>query len=191
MKQKYNNWKVRLFEELKASSKAYFITLTIDNENYFNLQNKIDFKNVNKNGYRAQNMIMTKAIRLWLERIRKETKKSVKHWLISELGQNSSERIHAHGIIFDTNDIEMNMNKWKYGMTYIGEYVNERTINYMSKYMNKIDLKHKDYYPIILCSKGIGSNYLKSRNAKNNRYNGNLTNETYRTSTGHKLSLPY
>ena len=82
------------------------------------------------------------------------------------------------------------MNKWKYGMTYIGEYVNERTINYMSKYMNKIDLKHKDYYPIILCSKGIGSNYLKSRNAKNNRYNENNTNETYRTSTGHKLSLP-
>ena len=43
---------------------------------------------------------LTKAIRLCLERIRKHTGKSVKHWFITELGHNGTERIHLHGIVW-------------------------------------------------------------------------------------------
>ena len=53
------------------------------------------------------------AVRHWLERVRKKTKKSVKHWLITELGHKGTERIHLHGIIW-TKDSEL-IKKWGYG----------------------------------------------------------------------------
>ena len=45
------------------------------------------------------NEIATKAIRLCLERIRKQTGKSIKHWFITELGHEKTERLHLHGIV--------------------------------------------------------------------------------------------
>ena len=137
-----------------------------------------------------ENEAATVAVRYFLEGWRKETKKSVKHWLITELGHNGTKRIHIHGIIF-TNDVEMIKKKWeKYGLVYIGDYVNERTINYIVKYVNKVDTVNKGYKPKILCSKGIGSGYLKRIDSKINAYREGETKEYYRTKSGHKINLP-
>ena len=44
--------------------------------------------------------------------------------------------------------------------------------------------------PIILCSKGIGNQYLSRYDSVNNKYNGKKTNELYITRNGIKLPLP-
>ena len=46
------------------------------------------------------------------------------------------------------------------------------------------------YIPVILCSPGIGSNYLKRSDSKNNKFKNDKTDELYRTRQGIKLPLP-
>ena len=79
---------------------------------------------------------------------------------------------------------------WKYGHIWVGEYVNEKTINYIVKYINKIDEDHKGYEPKVLCSAGIGKGYLNRTDSKSNKYNGTQTKEYYRTKDGSKIALP-
>ena len=62
----------------------------------------------------------------------------------------------------------------------MGNYVSQRTINYITKYMLKTDLDHPKFKGKVLCSAGIGSGYEKSTNAQNNKFKGEKTNETYR-----------
>ena len=72
------------------------------------------------------NDIATKAIRLMLERIRKKTGKSIKHWFITELGHEKTERLHLHGIVWGIGTDQLVNEKWDYGITYTGNYVNEK-----------------------------------------------------------------
>ena len=61
---------------------------------------------------------------------------------------------------------------WKYGFIFIGQYVTEKTINYITKYMYKKDEKHPTFTGKVLCSSGIGSQYTTRTDAKNNKYKG-------------------
>ena len=97
------------------------------------------------------------AVRRFLERWRKKYKKSVKHWLVTELGHQGTERIHLHGIIFTKETSETIQNIWKYGNIWVGTFVNTKTINYIIKYITKIDEDHKGFKSIILSSAGIGN----------------------------------
>ena len=56
--------------------------------------------------------------------------------------------------------------------------------------MLKKDEKHEDFVSTVLCSKGIGSGYLKRADAKTNIFNGEKTKELYTTRTRLKLNLP-
>ena len=124
----------------------------------------------------------------------KGTKKSVRHWLITELGHNGTENIHLHGIIY-TDNPELIEKHWRYGFIWRGKrefkngtfiyknYVSEQTINYIIKYATKVNFKHKYYKPAILCSKGIGKNYINSAQAKDK-------NDFYITRKGNKIALP-
>lgn len=198
MKQKANNWRIRLTEDIKEHKNARFITLTYSNEEYTKLKEEIQQKNKDVKGYTLDNAIATLSVRRFLERWRKKHKKSVRHWLITELGQEGTEHLHLHGIIYtdDVNEIEK---RWQYGYVWKGKivnnkiinYVNEKTINYITKYLTKKDFKHKYYKPVVLCSPGIGSNYTKSYDFKQrNKFSGKQTDETYRNSKGFKLALP-
>jgi hypothetical protein len=184
-KQKSRQWQVRMNEELRTNTNATFVTLTFSNEEYTKLSKEVK----TTGGYEHDNEIATLATRRFLERWRKKTKKSIKHWLITEIGGERYEKIHLHGIIWskDTKEIK---EKWKYGFVYIGEYVNEETIGYITKYVNKIDQKHKSYNSKILCSPGIGKNYINRTDSQKNKYQEGKTNETYTTRTGIKLNLP-
>ena len=75
-------------------------------------------------------------------------------------------------------------------MIWVGEYVNEKTINYIVKYINKIDIVHKGYTPKVLCSAGIGKSYIDRSDSKQNIFNGEMTKEFYRTRDGNKMNLP-
>jgi len=185
MKQKSRTWYVRLTEEIKTNKNGVFVTLTYSNESIKALQNEL--KNIQ--GYELDNELATLSTRRFLERWRKKHKKSVKHWLVTELGHENTENIHIHGIIFTDHkeDIEK---IWQYGYVYKGEYVNERTISYITKYITKTDEKHKYYTPKILTSPGVGKEYINKIDSKNNKYKGKETTETYKNRQGHKMNLP-
>ena len=87
------------------------------------------------------------------------------------------------------NELEDIKNIWKYGHIWIGEYVNEKTINYIVKYCNKLDTQHKGYVPKIMTSSGIGKKFIERIDSEINRFNGEDTIEYYRTNDGLKLSL--
>lgn len=201
-KQKTREWTVRLSEEIRNNKNGKFVALTFSDESIKELDACIGN---NINGYDRDNEIATLGIRRFLERWRKHNKKSVRHWLVTEIGGNGSENIHIHGIIWTDNIIEI-AKRWEYGFVTIGKkrynkegiskdnndtgYVSERTINYIVKYVNKIDQKHKEYNSKILCSKGIGNKYIERSDSKKNVYKEENTNEAYQTRTGIKLALP-
>ena len=106
-------------------------------------------------------------VRLCLERIRKQTGKSIKHWFITELGHEKTERLHLHGIVWGIGTDKLITDKWNYGITFTGYFVNEKTIQYITKYMTKIDEQHKDFVGKVLCSKGIGKGYTERTDANN------------------------
>ena len=68
--------------------------------------------------------------------------------------------------------------------------MNEKTINYITKYMYKKDEKHPNFTGKVLCSSGIGSGYLKRADSINNRYKEENTKEYYKLKNGAKLNLP-
>ena len=174
------------------------MTLTFSNKWYAILARytRIKFKR-QLEGYDIDNTIATTATRLFLERWRKKYKTSLRHWLVTELGHNGTENIHLHGIIW--TDIPLNTVEklWSYGWMWKGKgpqntnYVNEKTVNYIVKYMSKMDEDHKHYKAITLTSPGIGGNYKKTEQIKRNTYSETQeTNEKYRTQSGHEMALP-
>lgn len=187
MNQKRRQWQVRLFEEIKYNKVAKFVTLTFSEVSLITLESKIEYT---RDNYILNNEIATYAMRKFLERWRKKYKKSVKHFFVTELGHNNTERIHLHGILWTDIDDKIIETIWKYGHIWVGSFVNEKTINYISKYISKQDADHKNYKPKVLCSAGIGSKYIESANANRNKYKELDTKETYVTRQGVELNLP-
>lgn len=181
-KQKGRAWQVRLSEEIRNDPNAIFVTLTISDESWEVLKRKYSLS--------TEEDYIKKMVRLFLERIRKQTKKSVKHWFTTERGENNTERYHLHGLIWGDVNGELTKALWQYGFVFIGQYVNEKTTNYITKYITKLDKKHKDFTPITLCSAGIGKGYLNRSDSELNRYREKKTIETYRLRNGTKINLP-
>ena len=165
-KQNARQWQVRLHEDIKKHKNGKFITLTFSDKGFKKIweddleyEKKLE-KQKNKpkkprkplsecKGYDLDNAIATRAMRYFLERWRKKHKKSLRHWMVTEIGGNNTERIHIHGIVWcdDLNEVEKH---WQYGILWKGKekqngtlenYVNERTVNYIVKYLTKIDEK--------------------------------------------------
>lgn len=184
-KKRAREWRIRLAEELRHDS-AYFVTLTINEQELEKLRKEVNAKEIKG----SENDIAKYALRHALERIRKKTKKSVKHWFITELGETNG-RIHLHGITFGKGSAEKFIENWKYGFTFIGNYVSERTINYITKYVLKDDINNRHFTGKILTSQGIGAKYFEREDWKNCKYKENgETNEMYRFRNGTKCALP-
>lgn len=189
-KKKSREWQVRLLEEVKHDKKGVFVTLTFNTESLRKLSTGIH----KLEGYERDNEIAKIAVRKFLERWRKKNKKSVKHWLVTELGHEGTEHMHMHGIIWTEKEDEI-QERWGYGNVWLpkkGEgYISERTVNYITKYVNKTDQKHKYYEPIILTSAGIGKEYIGTYNNKRNKYKKEeKTNEAYENRQGYKMAMP-
>lgn len=184
-KQKAREWQVRINEETKVWKYKYCLTLTFSCEELEKLCKETNQKECNA--------VLTIAMRRFLERWRKTHKVSLRHWFISELGHEGTERIHAHGIVF-SNDIiteDKFLQYWKYGHVRLGEWLGMKTINYLIKYVHKVDTDHKNFEQIVLCSKGIGANYIERPLVQHiHKYKGNQTTEFYRLPNGTKINLP-
>lgn len=176
-------WQIRMCEELKSEPNAIFITLTLSDDSFRELETAARSKD--------ENTVAKVAIRRFLERIRKETGKSMRHWFITEKGHEGTKRLHLHGICWGKGTRELVKNHWKYGHIFIGDYVDESTMNYITKYMTKKDEDNDGFVGKVFCSAGIGKGYIDSMNAENNRYKeGGQTSEAYRLKSGVKLNLP-
>lgn len=178
-KQKKREWITRLSEEIRNDNQCHFMTLTIDDEHMKTLSEKYKIDKPND--------IATKAMRLYLELIRKHTKKSVKHWAITELGEKKG-RIHLHGIFW--GNAKTLMEKWRFGFTFKGSFVNEKTINYITKYMLKQNPYDLNFQGKVLCSKGIGMAYFEREDVKRHAFKGEKTKETYKMRNGAEVALP-
>lgn len=187
-KKKAREWAVRMQEEYRGQTmKMHWITLTFSNEKIKELDADI---NKNIRGYDRDNAIATLGMRRFLERWRKQHKKSVRHWMVTELGHNGTENIHMHGFIMSDQPVEEIEKHWKCYI-YKGGVATPKRINYCVKYIHKMDADHKEYMPIILCSKGMGKKYIERFDSRLNAYKENgETDETYKTTTGHVLGLP-
>lgn len=221
-KAKANAYRIRLYEELrhneKIKLKGNYVTFTFNEKNLIRLNEEVkekvneliikqsDIKYNTENqlkklkGYNADNEAVTIAVKKWRETIRlkyryRKQNEKFRYWAITELGQNSTERIHMHGIIW-TNNIEEIQKIWEKdnGKMIIGDghganYVNDQSINYMIKYVTKTDKKHKNYRARIYNSVGLGKQYTERADAKLNEYKGRETNTNYTTKQGHKMQL--
>lgn len=178
-RQKAREWTVRLNEELRSPNETpRFITMTFNDE-YLDARINLD-----------PNEIAARAIELWRKKWYKKYKKACKHWLVAELASKNTERLHLHGIIWTDKSVDETESIWGNGWVDYGEYVNEESIAYIVKYISKIDKKKPDFMTKVWTSKGIGKNYTKRIDIKNNLYNGEKTDETYRLKSGRKIQLP-
>lgn len=184
-KQKARNWQVRLQEDIRVNKNALFVTYTFSEQELQKIDNEI--KGIM--GYDRDNEIVRIAIRRYTERWRKKYKKTLRHWLVTELGSKNTERVHIHGIVW-TKEKEDVKEIWRYGQVWIGEYVSAKTINYIVKYVNKVDKMHKEYNSKIFTSKGIGKEYMNRKDSERNGYKEEKTKETYTTREGIELALP-
>lgn len=175
LKKKGREWSLRLQEEIKSDPNGIFVTLTFTNDSI----NELSVLS------QAPNDIATIAVRRFLERYRQKYKHSIKHWLITELGHKGTERVHLHGIIWGISKQELEK-FWNYGYIYVGNYIGGKTATYITKYITKVDLDHKEFNGKILCSKGIGSGYL----GYCNKFQDEETNENYTFKNGSKCQLP-
>lgn len=206
LKKKSREWKARLFEEIKHDNSGQFVTLTFSTESLRKLKPLADEKLKKKyeepkrkgkepGPYELDNEIAKIAVRRFLERWRKEFGKSCKHWLITELGDGRYEHLHLHGILFTGASKSDIARIWSYGTVWAGydgkrTYVNEKTINYIIKYVTKQDQLHRYYKPIILTTPGIGKQYIKTLGAQANQFRDKKTSETYQTRQGRIIGLP-
>ena len=160
--QKASSWRVRLMEDLRVNKNAKFVTFTFSDEHLEELD-KEQFDDLK--GYERDNEILSLAVRRFTERWRKQFGKTVRHWLVSEIGGKYTERIHLHGLLWTDENLDVIQDRWMYGNVKLGNgvehYVNEQTINYIVKYVNKTDEKHPGYISKMYVSKGIGANYFE------------------------------
>lgn len=167
-----SEWAKRILEEQYVSGPGYFVTLTIAEDSMDEL--------IKEAGTEEANAVARVAVRRWTERYRKEKKSGLRHWLVVELGQNRTERLHLHGIIWLSGaDCKVAINKWKYGNTWSDKARGRQTAFYVTKYLNKVDKKHPGFKGRTFVSKNIGANYLATPRGRMNRYRGKDTDVRY------------
>lgn len=188
-KTKGRQWATRLIHEIKDDPGAVMVTLTFNTEHLATLTS-IAMEKGYTWGYALDNAVAKLAVRRFYDRWRKAYGgRTLKHWLITELGKGEHEHMHLHGLVWTDHPKDI-ADTWGYGFVHIGKYVSQRTINYMMKYFLKLDDKHPNYKPIVLTSPGIGKGYIGSELAKFNGYNGKETKQFYVDRYGAKRTIP-
>lgn len=158
----YNNqYRIRLMYEVRRwpPNSCLFVTLTFDDDNL-----KKFSKDTNK------------AVRLFLDRLRKDYGKQIRHWFVCEFGTLNG-RPHYHGILFNVPQELIDgysfdvpghhpllASRWQYGFVFVG-YVSDETCSYITKYVTK-SINGDKVRPRVIASFGIGENYLDTDEAR-------------------------
>lgn len=145
LKKRSSDWRVRLLHEVKYTKyrTCNWVTLTIASEYYERFRYD-----------------PAKAIRLFLDRLRKKVGHSVRHWFVTELGEEN-DRLHFHGFVFDIPFSYATFREcWSYGFVWI-DCVSNRRISYACKYSMKLRPDCPDYFPKVFVSPGLGKAYTE------------------------------
>lgn len=215
-KKKAKEWLIRLMEEYKNNPErgGQFVTLTFSEEEGKKIATELESNDSEK----IAKLAVKRFRERWRKKHGKSpryfliTELGHKGKYIDEHGKTreKTERIHLHGIIFEKNEkfgklkwkneydhkagrISEELNKiWHYGNTVIGySDIQEKTINYVTKYITKNDEEHEGYYGRILCSQGIGKGYTEKPEIKEkHKYIKDNTNTHYNFTNGRKAGLP-
>lgn len=186
-----DGWAFRLENELKASTtkKAHFLTLTYNDVELYNPENKLITENgefnINYNHHR-----------LYMQRLRRCLPDSqIKYFTAGEYGEKS-DRPHFHSIIFNADEQAI-LNSWIYGNVHFGS-VSEDSIRYCLKYALKrvARVKKSDYIEKnqfrnpekSLISKGLGIEYTTKPQIK--RYYADDIQRAVKRENGKIQSLP-
>jgi len=185
VKSRRNDWTFRLFEHLKDSNQAHFVTLTYNDKNlvYGEKHPTLYYPDTQD----------------FFKRLRKMSKaKNLKYYLVGEYG-DKNYRPHYHAIIYNvekkylfdawTNNIG-SKRKPKYeakGIVHVGT-VTQDSIYYVTKYIHKSKQKNppgtEDQRSLM--SKNLGYGYIKRTRA----YHQDTENTFVTKPGGYKQALP-
>lgn len=157
-------WRFRLIHEFLGLSKeelnrSYYVTLTIEPKYY--TENRV---------------ILKKMVRRFLERVRKKYGSSIRHFFVTERGEDFN-RLHFHGFFINTTfDVADTYNMWYYGFVKVvpvvdAEYPLSQKISYCTSYVTKGKKGKIDYiiadedWPLVLVSQGLGKCYVNNPSA--------------------------
>lgn len=181
-------WNFRLEQEFKYMSlkelqRVYYVTLTMAPEWYSESRSHLSL-----------------LVRRFLERYRKKFKKSIRHFLITERGEdeNGEHRIHFHGFFFELDHPELIWQLWAYGFVKVKPLVQKGEIvrnyigyvtGYITSFVDDVIIDKFDK-PMVFCSKKLGIAYaIDAKNVAFHHQNDTLFPLTY--SNNYKLrSLP-
>jgi len=116
MKQQQRKWQIRLSEEIRENNNAEYVTLTFSDEEITNLYKEKAVNNLS--GYNLDNAVAKIAVRRFYERWRKKYKKSIRHWLVTELGQEKKTKTYTCTVLYGQETKQKynkNGNTEKYG----------------------------------------------------------------------------
>lgn len=155
IRRRQRDWKVRIMAEHKAFNYrgCFFVTLTFDDSHLLRYWKGEGEPRITQ---KFSDYDLSRIVRLFLERVRKKTGKSIRHVFIPEFGDplRHTGRLHLHGLLFDCrlNRDEL-LSCWSNGHIHVHYYCDARTSGYITKYMTK-DMSNT--VPIFV-SAGIGS----------------------------------
>lgn len=178
-KEKAREWTIRLQQDIYECN-VHFMTMTFSNESLESLSKENP----------EPNSIAARAVRLFCKRWKKKYKEPIKHWLITELGHENTERLHLHGFLWTSKKCGEIEKVWGYGWVDTGEWVNEESVSYVVKYITKNDEDHPEFKPKIFTTPGIGRKWLKSKQAEDCKKNPVGERRFIRNSAGFKMALP-
>jgi len=184
LQRRANNWVFRCMQHAKIADTAHWCTFTYVQPS------------ITPNGFMT---VQKRSLQLFFKRLRFLYPKEhppIKYYACGEYG-DKTERPHYHAIIFNADQDKI-LKAWEgvYGEVENGlvhfDLVNENTIMYTAKYMNKGKLipkfKEDDRTPEFqLFSKGLGLNYLTDQTIKFHKAD---IMRLYATVGGFKKALP-
>lgn len=158
VRRRQRDWKVRIMAEHKVFNYrgCFFVTLTFDDDHLLKYWKGDGSPCITQN---FKDYDLPRIVRLFLERVRKKTGKSVRHVFIPEFGNplKHTGRLHLHGLLFGcTLSREDLLSCWSNGFIHVHYYCDARTSGYITKYLTK-DMSNPT--PVFV-SAGIGSSLV-------------------------------
>ena len=175
LKKRRNEWVFRIRNEISqySSNLVLFVTFTFEDK-YLN----------------DETFAPRKKVQQFLDSLRKQCGKSVRHFIIGEFGTKSTKRLHYHGILFgipfDYVPFQRLWKLWKYGRFDVQKLKNPAgSAKYLAKYMLKYPSAKDRSLTRVMCSTGFGLNYLTQERIEYHR----ATDRHYGSFSGVKYPL--
>lgn len=156
------DWSFRISEELRASSSAFFITLTYAEENV--PKNELGIPELDKREIQLFLKRLRKSNEKWNNTLNKLNNSKIRYFLCGEYGSKSL-RPHYHIILFNVNikTIEKINDAWTKGFVQVGS-VSPASIHYVTKYFitknDNIPGELEKPFNMMSLKPGIGKSYL-------------------------------